>query len=160
MFCILKSKPSMCLPHMALLPPEWCPMHVHAHLGRSLYCMSLRATSQSGTKICCFVMLTELGGECKIWPVLFTCHWIFCFYASNYWILSSLILPASTMVHRKPMWWSPLWPLCVLYLVFTHTIIHKGSVNPSRNKEPDHVIYLYLLVGDKVGINLVKCIML
>lgn len=84
----------------------------------------------------------------------FTCHWIFHFYTSNYWILSSQVLLT---------WWfignpfdGHLCDLCACCILCSHTKIHKGSANPSRKKEPDHVIYLYFFVGDKVGVNLVK----
>lgn len=45
---------------------------------------------------------------------------------------------------------------CKYTNIYIHTYILKGSANPSRKQEPDHVIYLHLLVGDKVGIDLVK----
>lgn len=104
------------------------------HCLESLLVLHVLASDQSATKILCFVMWTELHNECKRWPpFIHMCKSIFCFYTSNYWILTSQVLP--TCWSLRNTFDGHLSGHCACYSLYSHMQeFIKKLLTPSRKR--------------------------
>lgn len=97
-------------------------------------CTACLSKWQSTTKMLCFVMWTELHNECKRWPpFIHMCKSIFCFYTSNYWILTSQVLP--TCWSLRNTFDGHLSGHCACYSLYSHMQeFIKKVLTPSRKR--------------------------